>query len=136
MSFAFNLHMKGNSYKYAQTVQPKRWYDSLKKEGWNNELAAQLAGCPAKSYELTLSIVRQRLDIQPTVTFEHLAVALGSTTMLKHIHTLWDKFTTKYIDELKGAKKMNAKKELELPCWKGAVVFACAKALGVNILIY
>jgi hypothetical protein len=70
------------------------------------------------------------------VTFEHLAVALGSTTMLKHIHTLWDKFTTKYIDELKGAKKMNAKKELELPCWKGAVVFACAKALGVNIFIH
>ncbi|KAI8888634.1 hypothetical protein K501DRAFT_302765 [Backusella circina FSU 941] len=107
-------------------------HESLKKQGWDNKLAAQLAGCTAKSYESVLSVVRQSLDIQPTVTFDHLAVALGSSTMLKHIHALWDTFTTKYIDELKGVKKMNARKELELPCWKGAVVFVCAKALGVK----
>lgn len=78
-------------------------------------------------------MVRQRLNLQPTVTLDILAVALGSTTMLSHANALWQDFTTNYLGKLSGAaKKMNAQKELEQSCWKGAIMYTCAKAFGVS----
>lgn len=62
-----------------------------------------------------------------------LAVAIGSTTMLKHANVLWEEFTTIYLNKLTGAKKINAQKELEQSCWKGAVIYNCAKAYGVSL---
>lgn len=63
-----------------------------------------------------------------------LAVALGSTTMLSHANSLWDEFTTAYLNKLSGAKKLSAQKELEQSCWKGAIMYTCAKSFGVSIL--
>jgi hypothetical protein len=96
------------------------------------KLGAQLAGCTASVYESVLSNVRQQLNIQPTVTLDTLAVALGSTTMLAPVKELWLDFSASYQNQFTGAKRINAQKELELPCWKGAIMFCCAKAFGVK----
>lgn len=93
----------------------------------------QLAGCTASAYDSVLSNVRKQLNIQPIVTLDILAVALGSTTMLGPAKELWQDFSTSYQNQFTGAKRVNAQKELELPCWKGAIMFCCAKAFGVSI---
>lgn len=129
--------MKGSIY--TQTTQNGTsilifyFVNSLKNYDWDTKLAAQLAGCTASAYESVLSIVRQRLNLQPVVTLEMLAVALGSTTMLSHANDLWQDFITNYTSKLSGAaQKRNAQKELEQSCWKGAIMFTCAKAFGVS----
>ena len=61
-----------------------------------------------------------------------LAVALGSTTMLTQANKLWNEFTASYTNKLTGVKKTNAQKELNQSCWKGAIMYTCAKALGVS----
>lgn len=62
-----------------------------------------------------------------------LAVALGSTTMLSQANILWEAFLTKYLGKLSGAKKVNAQAEIEQSCWKGAIMYTCAKAFGVSM---
>lgn len=108
-------------------------YESLKNHDWDIKLGAQLAGCTKAAYEAALSKVRQHLNIQPVVTLDMLAVAIGSTTMLKHANILWTEFTAVYLNKLTGAKKINAQKELEQSCWKGAVIYTCAKAYGTHL---
>lgn len=99
---------------------------------WDVKLASQLSGCTASAYETCLSLVRQQLNIQPTVTFDTLLVALGSTTMSKPVLELWDEFSGAYLEQFAGARKINASKEIESSSWKGAIVFLCAKAFGVR----
>ncbi|KAG1554011.1 hypothetical protein G6F49_008181 [Rhizopus delemar] len=105
-------------------------YESLQMYDWNIKLAAELAGCSVKAYESVLSTVRKQLNIYPSVKLSTLAVALGSTTMQTYANTLWDDFIKRYKDTLTGAKKSNIDDELKLSCWKGAVMFCCAKAFG------
>ncbi|KAI9482862.1 MAG: hypothetical protein EXX96DRAFT_555878 [Benjaminiella poitrasii] len=108
-------------------------YESLQHYDWNVELAAQLAGCNTKAYEAVLSMVRKQLGIEPVVTFETLLVALGSTTMTSPVEELWKSFEADYVGHFKGTQqKINAKQELTSPRWKGAIVYCCAKALGVR----
>ena len=99
------------------------------------KLGAQLAGCTLSAYESVLRIVRQQLNLQNKVTLDMLAVALGSTTMLTHANDLWQDFSTNYLNKLTGAKKLNAQKELEDSCWKGAIMYICAKSFGVSVEI-
>ncbi|KAI8094770.1 hypothetical protein BDF21DRAFT_330680 [Thamnidium elegans] len=123
---------KGPNLKSVVCIQLA--YESLKNYDWDIKLGAQLAGCSLSAYESALSIVRQQLNLQSKVTLDMLAVALGSTTMLTHVNALWQDFTTSYLNKLTGAKKTNGQKELEDSCWKGAVMYICAKAFGVSIL--
>ncbi|KAI7903855.1 uncharacterized protein BX663DRAFT_432488 [Cokeromyces recurvatus] len=112
-------------------------YESLQHYDWNIQLAAQLAGCKASAYESVLSMVRKQLNIQPTITFDTLLVALGSTTMSEPVKELWTSFQQDYLSQFKGVQKSNAQQELELPCWKGGIIYCCSKALGVMyIFIY
>ncbi|KAG1474218.1 hypothetical protein G6F56_000487 [Rhizopus delemar] len=104
--------------------------ESLQLYDWNLNLAAQLAGCSVKAYGDALSAARKQLDIQPTIALNTLVTALGSTTMLTFAEKLWDDFEKRYKDSLTGTKKDHIDQELELSCWKGAVIFSCAKAFG------
>ncbi|KAG2230694.1 hypothetical protein INT48_006911 [Thamnidium elegans] len=122
---------KGPNLKSVVCIQLA--YESLKNYDWDIKLGAQLAGCSLSAYESALSIVRQQLNLQSKVTLDMLAVALGSTTMLTHVNALWQDFTTSYLNKLTGAKKTNGQKELEDSCWKGAVMYICAKAFGKNL---
>ncbi|KAI8972782.1 hypothetical protein BDB01DRAFT_809296 [Pilobolus umbonatus] len=108
-------------------------YESLKKYDWDMNLAAELAGCSPSAYESVLSIVRRNLNIIPTITFDTLIVTLGCTSMTAPVDGLWTHFSTRYLQKLTGQKKINTAKELELPYWKGAVLYACAKSFGENL---
>ncbi|KAI9253435.1 hypothetical protein BDA99DRAFT_548261 [Phascolomyces articulosus] len=107
-------------------------FESLSRAGWDNRLAAQLAGCTKRAYENTVSIVRKTLQLQPTVTFESLGVTFGCTIMVSHVQKLWDSFSTAYISQMSGAQRRTAQQELDQPAWKGAVFYTCAKAFGVS----
>ncbi|KAI9322452.1 hypothetical protein BX666DRAFT_617877 [Dichotomocladium elegans] len=101
---------------------------------WDTKLAAQLAGCTKRGYESTLSNVRKSLNLQPNVSLDTLGVAFGCTTMVPLVKTLWEEFAPAYLARLRGAQRQIAKEELEQqPAWKGAVFYACAKALGVSM---
>ncbi|KAI7896602.1 uncharacterized protein EV154DRAFT_411116 [Mucor mucedo] len=108
-------------------------YESLKNYDWDAKIASQLAGCALSAYEQALSITRKQLNLQTKVTLDMLAVALGSTTMLSQANILWEAFLTKYLGKLSGAKKVNAQAEIEQSCWKGAIMYTCAKAFGVSM---
>ncbi|CEP13962.1 hypothetical protein [Parasitella parasitica] len=122
---------KGPNCKVVVCIQLA--YESLGNYDWNLKLGSQLAGCKTSAYEAALSIARQRLNIQPTINFEALTVALGSSTMLNPVKQLWAIFEEAYQEQFTGATKLSAKKELKLPCWKGAVIFSCAKAFGEHL---
>lgn len=70
------------------------------------------------------------------MTLDILAVALGSTTMLSQANTLWEAFLNNYLAKFTGVKKVNAQEEIEQSCWKGAIMYTCAKAFGVSIMKY
>jgi len=108
---------------------------SLDNLDWDIELGSRLAGCTTSAYEKALSLCRKQLDIRPTVTFEALTVALGSTTMQTPVKELWDNVVQEYPKRFTGVDKVNATKDLELAAWKGAAVFCCAKAYGVSTAI-
>ncbi|KAI8088069.1 uncharacterized protein B0P05DRAFT_464975 [Gilbertella persicaria] len=129
-SLPVKLFDKGPNLKAAISIQLA--YESLGHHDWSIKLACQLAGCTASAYDTALSNVRKQLNIQPSVTFDSLCVVLGSTTMLNPVRELWESFNTTYLEQFKGIKRANAEKELELPCWKGAVMYCCAKAFGVS----
>ncbi|KAI8391366.1 uncharacterized protein BYT42DRAFT_489167 [Radiomyces spectabilis] len=107
-------------------------FESLEKTGWDNKLAAQLATCTKAAYENTISNVRKQLNLQPTVSFNTLTIALGCTTMIKQVEALYSTFTEKYITRLSVANRQSAKEQLQQPQWKGATVYVCAKAFGVR----
>ncbi|KAI8644702.1 hypothetical protein BD408DRAFT_412767 [Parasitella parasitica] len=125
------LFEKGPNCKVVVCIQLA--YESLGNHGWNLELGSQLAGCKASAYEAALSKARQRLNIHPTINFEALTIALGSSTMLNPVKELWAVFDEAYQEQFTGATKLNAKKELEMPCWKGAAIYCCAKAFGEHL---
>ncbi|KAI9495083.1 hypothetical protein BDB00DRAFT_815798 [Zychaea mexicana] len=108
-------------------------FESLSRSGWDNSLAAQLAGCPKRAYENTISVVRKTLQLQPTVTFESLGVTFGCTTMIPHVQKLWTSFSTAYVSKMGEAQRRTAQDELNQPAWKGAVFYSCAKAFGERI---
>ncbi|CAO0791288.1 unnamed protein product [Mucor circinelloides] len=108
-------------------------YESLDNLDWDIELGSRLAGCTTSAYEKALSLCRKQLDIRPTVTFEALTVALGSTTMQTPVKELWDNVVQEYPKRFTGVDKVNATKDLELAAWKGAAVFCCAKAYGETL---
>ncbi|KAL0078040.1 hypothetical protein J3Q64DRAFT_1646348 [Phycomyces blakesleeanus] len=110
-------------------------YENLGRHDWDSKLAAELAGCKPAVYDTAVSLTRKHLGIVPVVSFESLTVALGCTTMIKQVESLWDSFQESYLGNLSVAKKLSAKEELSQPVWKGAIVYACAKALGVNSYI-
>lgn len=62
-----------------------------------------------------------------------LAVALGSSTMLTQANILWEAFLENYLSKFTGAKKISAQTEIDQSCWKGAIMYTCAKAYGVSI---
>lgn len=101
-------------------------------QGWDTKLAAQLAGCTKRQYENTVSTVRKSLNLQPNVSLESLAVAFGCTTMLSKITRVWDDFGKEYLSSIPRAQRTQASHELnDVPAWKGALFFTCAKTLGV-----
>ncbi|KAI9283220.1 hypothetical protein BY458DRAFT_3653 [Sporodiniella umbellata] len=104
--------------------------EDLQLYDWNLNLAAQLAGCSVKAYGEVLSAARKQLDIQPAIAMNTLVTALGSTTMLSFAESLWAEFEERYRASLTGEKKNNVDEELRLSCWKGAIVFCCAKAFS------
>ncbi|KAG0185516.1 hypothetical protein DFQ28_009205 [Apophysomyces sp. BC1034] len=93
-------------------------YESLGRYGWDNKLAVQLSACRQGAYDSAINVVRKQLNLQPTVTFEALSVAFGCTTMLSHLSI---------------GKRMSAQEDMQLPSWKAAVFYTCAKALGESI---
>ncbi|CDH60458.1 hypothetical protein RO3G_08538 [Lichtheimia corymbifera JMRC:FSU:9682] len=102
--------------------------------GWDTKLAAQLAGCTKRQYENTVSTVRKSLNLQPNVSLDSLAVAFGSSTMLSKITRVWDDFSKEYLSTIPRAQRTQASRELnDVPAWKGALFFTCAKTLGQNI---
>ncbi|KAI8379922.1 hypothetical protein EDC96DRAFT_492317 [Choanephora cucurbitarum] len=127
-SLPVKLFDKGPNLKAVIAIQLA--YESLGYHDWSVRLASQLAGCTSANYDSVLSNIRKHLNIQPSITLDTLSIALGSSTMLNSVRDLWDSFTADYLEELKGIKRANAEKELELPCWKGAVTYCCAKAFG------
>lgn len=103
-------------------------------QGWDTKLAAQLAGCTKRQYENTVSTVRKSLNLQPNVSLESLAVAFGCTTMLSKITRVWDDFGKEYLSSIPRAQRTQASHELnDVPAWKGALFFTCAKTLGVML---
>lgn len=101
--------------------------------GWDTKLAAQLAGCTKRQYENTVSTVRKSLNLQPNVSLDSLAVAFGSSTMLSKITRVWDDFSKEYLSTIPRAQRTQASRELnDVPAWKGALFFTCAKTLGVS----
>ncbi|KAK4516329.1 uncharacterized protein ATC70_011299 [Mucor velutinosus] len=105
-------------------------YESLGNLDWDVGLGSRLAGCSTPAYEKALSLCRKRLDIRPTVTFDALTIALGSSTMLTPVQELWDNFVQEYPKKFTGVDRRNAIQDLEMAAWKGAAVFCCAKAHG------
>ncbi|KAL9554654.1 hypothetical protein MBANPS3_002705 [Mucor bainieri] len=105
-------------------------YESLGNLDWDVGLGSRLAGCSTSAYEKALSLCRKRLDIRPTVTFDALTIALGSSTMLTPVQELWDNFVQEYPKKFTGVDQRNAIQDLEMAAWKGAAVFCCAKAHG------
>ena len=102
-------------------------------QGWDTKLAAQLAGCTKRQYENTVSTVRKSLNLQPNVSLESLTVAFGCTTMLAKITRVWEDFGKVYLSTLPRAQRTQASRELNnVPAWKGALFFTCAKTLGVR----
>ncbi|KAF1797654.1 hypothetical protein FB192DRAFT_1290309 [Mucor lusitanicus] len=108
-------------------------YESLGNLDWDIGLGSRLAGCNTSAYEKALSLCRKRLDIRPTITFDALTIALGSSTMLGPVQELWDYFVQEYPNKFTGVDKRNAIQDLEMAAWKGAAVFCCAKAHGVSV---
>ncbi|KAI8148323.1 hypothetical protein BJV82DRAFT_531235 [Fennellomyces sp. T-0311] len=108
-------------------------FENLSRHGWDNGLAAQLAGCTKRAYENTVSVVRKTLQIQPNVTFESLGVSFGCTTMIPHVQKLWQSFSANYVSKLNGAQRRTAQQELDQPAWKGAMFYTVAKAFGERI---
>lgn len=130
----FNSHVKGTKidhYSFTFTL-----VCSLQITDWDIKIAAAIAGCSLSTYESVLSTVRKALDIQPSVSFKTLAVTLGSTGLVSLAQELWTDFVPRYLDVYTGARRQAAEKEVKSPCWKGAVMFSCAKAFGVSKLYF
>lgn len=126
------MYLKTSTNKERKLIKGTQCTASCGHHEWNLKLGSQLAGCTSSAYESALSIARQHLNIQPTISFEALTVALGSSTMLNPVKELWAAFENDYQEQFSGIAKQNAHKELEMSCWKGAAIYCCAKAFGVS----
>ncbi|KAI8331354.1 hypothetical protein BC941DRAFT_360518 [Chlamydoabsidia padenii] len=108
-------------------------YESLGLFGWNNKLAAELAGCTPKAYDTTMSAVRKHLNLQSTITFDTLGVTFGSTALATHAQDLWTSFVKQHIKKMGPAQQISAKDQLNTAVWKAAAFYTCAKAVGVKL---
>ncbi|SAM06798.1 hypothetical protein [Absidia glauca] len=122
---------KGPNSQHVASIQLA--YESLGLFGWNSKLAAELAGCTLKAYDMTMSAVRKHLNLQSTITFDTLGITFGSTALATHSQDLWTHFVQQHISKLGPAQQLSAKDQLSTALWKAAAFYVCAKAVGVQI---